>query len=160
MSQDLNTKLKLLVKSEKALLGLQMRTKSRQTFWIALALLAVLVTLVLLNVTVYLYLVQTRTPLAAVSMLTGINLAVAALFFFISTRQENLAEAKAIEEIRDFAWEQVSADIDEMKQGVGDFKESVVKVKKSVDSLTSGTAFGLNKVMPVITTLIELNKKR
>ena len=160
MSQDLNTKLKLLVKSEKALLGLQMRTKSRQTFWIALALLAVLVTLILLNVTVYLYLVQTRTPLAAVSMLTGINLAVAALFFFISTRQENLAEAKAIEEIRDFAWEQVSADIDEMKEGVGDFKESVVKVKKSVDSLASGTAFGLNKVMPVITTLIELNKKR
>lgn len=160
MSQDLNTKLKLLVKSEKALLGLQMRTKSRQTFWIALALLAVLVTLILLNVTVYLYLVQTRTPLAAVSMLTGINLAVAAFFFFISTRQENLAEAKAIEEIRDFAWEQVSADIDEMKQGVGDFKESVVKVKKSVDSLASGTAFGLNKVMPVITTLIELNKKR
>ncbi len=160
MSQDLNTKLKLLVKSEKALLGLQMRTKSRQTFWIALALLSVLVTLVLLNVTVYLYLAQTRTPLASVAILTGINLAVAALFFFISTRQENLAEAKAIEEIRDFAWEQVSSDIDEMKQGVGDFKESVVKVKKSVDSLTSGTAFGLNKVMPVITTLIELNKRR
>ncbi len=160
MSKDLNTKLKLLVKSEKALLGLQMRTKSRQTFWVALALLAVLVTLILLNVTVYLYLVQTRTPLAAVSILTGINLAVAALFFFISTRQENIAEAKAIEEIRDFAWEQVSSDIDEMKQGVGDFKESVVKVKKSVDSLTSGTVFGLNKVMPVITTLVELNKKR
>ncbi len=160
MSQDLNTKLKLLIKSEKALLGLQMRTKSRQTFWIALALLSVLVTLVLLNVTVYLYLAQTRTPLASVAILTGINLAVAALFFFISTRQENLAEAKAIEEIRDFAWEQVSSDIDEMKQGVGDFKESVVKVKKSVDSLTSGTAFGLNKVMPVITTLIELNKRR
>ncbi len=160
MSQDLNTKLKLLIKSEKALLGLQMRTKSRQTFWIALALLSVLVTLVLLNVTVYLYLVQTRTPLASVGILTGINLAIAALFFFISTRQENIAEAKAIEEIRDFAWEQVSSDIDEMKQGVGDFKESVVKVKKSVDSLTSGTAFGLNKVMPVITTLIELNKRR
>ena len=160
MSQDLNTKLKLLVKSEKALLGLQMRTKSRQTFWIALALLAVLVTLILLNVTVYLYLAQTRTPLASVGILTGINLAIAALFFFISTRQENIAEAKAIEEIRDFAWEQVSSDIDEMKQGVGDFKESVVKVKKSVDSLTSGTAFGLNKVMPVITTLIELNKRR
>ncbi len=38
--------------------------------------------------------------------------------------------------------------------------ESAIKVKKSVDSLTSGTAFGLNKVMPVITTLIELNRKK
>ena len=159
MSQDINTKLKLLVKSERALLGLQMRTKSRQTFWISLALLAVLVTLILLNVTVYLYLAQTRTPLVSVAILTGLNLAVAAIFFFISTRQEDPAEAKAIEEIRDFTWEQVSADIDEFKEGLGEFRESVVKVKKGVDSLTSGTAFGLNKIMPVITTLIELNKK-
>ena len=75
-------------------------------------------------------------------------------------RQENAAEAKAIEEIRDFAWEQVSSDLNDVKQGVHDFKESVVKVKKSVDGLTSGTAFGLSKVMPIITTLIELNRKK
>ena len=160
MSEDFNAKVKLLVKSEKAMLRLEIRKKSRQTFWIALALLAVLMTLVLLNVTVYLYLAQTHTPLVSVAALAGMNLAVALLFLFVSTRQENTAEAQAIEEIRDFAWEQVSSDLDNVKQGVSDFKESVVKVKKSVDGLTSGTAFGLNKVMPVITTLIELNRKK
>ena len=160
MSEDFNAKMKLLIKSEKAMLRLEMKKKGRQTFWIALALLAVLVTLVLLNVTVYLYLAQTNTPLVSAAILTGINLAVALLFLFVSTRQENADEAKAIEEIRNFAWEQVSTDIDDVKQGVSDFKESVVKVKKSVDGLTSGTAFGLNKVMPVLTTLIELNKKK
>jgi len=160
MSEDFNAKMKLLIKSEKAMLRLEMRKKSRQTFWIALALLAVLVTLVLLNITVYLYLARTYTPLVSVAVLAGINFAVALFFLFVSTRQENAAEAKAIEDIRDFAWEQLSSDIDDVKQGVSDFKESAIKVKKSVDSFTSGTAFGLSKVMPVITTLIELNRKK
>ena len=61
MSKDFNAKMKLLIKSEKAMLDLEIRKKSRQTFWIGLALLAALVTLVLLNVTVYLYLAQTHT---------------------------------------------------------------------------------------------------
>ena len=159
MKKDIDTKLKLLIKSEKALLGLQMRTKSRQTFWIALALLALLVTLVLSNLTLYLYLAQEHTPLVSAAILTLCNLAVAALFFFISTKQENHSEAKAIEEIRDFAWEQVSEDIEELKEGVGEFKESVLRAKKGVDSLASGAAFGLNKVMPIVSTLMELNKK-
>ncbi|BAF71799.1 hypothetical protein [Sulfurovum sp. NBC37-1] len=160
MSEDFNAKMKLLIKSEKAMLRLEMKKKSRQTFWITLGLLAVLVSLVLLNVTVYLYLAERYTTLQAAAILSGINLTVAALFFFISSRQENTAEAQAIEEIRDFAWEQLSTDLDDVKQNVSEFKESVVKVKKSVDSFTNGTAFGLNKVMPVITTLIELNKKK
>ena len=160
MSEDFNAKMKLLVKSEKAMLNLELRKRSRQTFWVALALLAVLVSLVMLNVTTYLYLADSYSNLEAAAILTGINLAVAALFFFISSRQESTSEAQAIEEIRDFAWEQVSSDLDDVKQNVSEFKDSVVRVKKSVDSLTSGTAFGFNKIMPVITTLIELNKKR
>jgi len=160
MSEDFNAKMKLLVKSEKAMLNLELRKRSRQTFWIALALLAVLVSLVMLNVTTYLYLADSHSDLEAAAILTGINLAVAALFFFISSRQESAAEAQAIEEIRDYAWEQVSSDLDDMKQNVSEFKDSVVRAKRSVDSLTSGTAFGFNKIMPVITTLIELNKKR
>jgi len=160
MSEDFNAKMKLLIKSEKALLSLELKKKSRQTFWIALALLTVLVSLVMLNVTTYLYLADSFSDLQAAAILTGINLAIATLFFFISSRQESTAEAQAIEEIRDFAWEQVSSDFDDIKQNVYEFKESVVRVKKSVDSFSSGTAFGINKIMPVITTLIELNKKR
>jgi hypothetical protein len=56
MSDDFNAKMKLLIKSEKAMLSLEMRKKSRQTVWIALALLAVLVGLITLNATVFLYL--------------------------------------------------------------------------------------------------------
>ena len=158
MSDEFNAKMKLLIKSEKALLNLEMKKRSRQTIWIALALLAVLTGLVMLNVTVYLYLSGRFNNLESAAILSGLNLIVAALFFFIASRQDRGAEAESIEDIRDYAWDQVSTDIDEVKQHVADFKEGVVKVKKGVDSFTSGGPF--NKVLPIITALIELNKKK
>jgi choline-glycine betaine transporter len=160
MSEDFNAKIKLLIKSEKALLSLEMKKKSRQTVWVALGLVAVLVTLVMVNITAYLYLATTHTPLEAAAILTGLNIAVAVFFFILASRQSIGAEAASIEDIRDFAWEQVSSDLDEVKQQANDFKNSVVKVKKTVDGFTTGDAFGIKKVLPIITTLIDLNKKR
>ena len=160
MSEDFNAKMKLLIKSEKALLSLEMRKKSKQTLWIALALVAVLVTLVMLNITIYLYLSSTHSNLEAAGILTGLNITVAIVFFVLASRQSRSAEAASIEDIRDFAWEHVSSDINEVKQNVTDFKDSIVKVKKTVDNFSTGDAFGIKKVLPIITTLIDLNKRK
>jgi len=160
MSEDFNAKMKLLIKSEKALLSLEMQKKSRQTLFIALALLAVLTTLIMVNVTLYLYLASKYSNLEASAILTGVNLLIAILFFIIASKQSLGAEATSIEDIRDFAWKQVSTDIDEVKEGVTEFKNSIIKAKKSVDSFTTGDAFGIKKVLPIITTLIDLNKRR
>jgi len=160
MSEDFNAKMKLLIKSEKAMLSLEMRKKSRQTLWIALALLAVLVGLITMNITIYLYLETMYTNLISAAIISGLNLLAAGIFFMIASKQTIGSEAEAIEEIRNFAWTQVQTDIDDVKQNVMEFKNSATKVKKSVDSFTSGDAFGLKKVMPIITTLIDLNKKR
>ena len=160
MSEDFNAKIKLLIKSEKALLRLEMRRRGRQTVWIALALLAVLITLIMVNITTYLYLSTSYSNLESAIILTGLNLGVAILFFIFAARQSVGAEAASIEDIRDFAWEQVSGDLDEVKQNVSEFKDSVVKVKTTVDSFTSGDAFGIKKVLPIITTLIDLNKRK
>jgi hypothetical protein len=73
----------------------------------------------------------------------------------IASRQTTGAETEAIEEIRNFAWAQVQTDIDDVKQNVTQFTDSISKVKKSVDTFTSGDAFGLKKVMPIITTLLK-----
>jgi flagellar basal body-associated protein FliL len=160
MSEDFNAKIKLLIKSEKALLSLEMKKKSKQTLWVALGLVAVLVALVMVNITAYLYLAETHTPLEAAAILTGLNIVVAVVFFMLASRQTVGAEAAAIEDIRDFAWEQVSTDINEVKQNVTEFKDSVVKVKKTVDGFTTGDAFGMKKILPIITTLIDLNKRK
>lgn len=160
MQSDFNAKMKLLVKSEKALLDLEIRKRSRQALWTALGLVAILVGLVMLNVTAFLYLSGKFSNLEAAAILTGLNLLFAGIFFYIAGKQDRGAEAKSIEDIRDFAWSQVSEDLDDVKGSINDFRQSIVKVKSGVDSFTSGNFFGASKVMPIITALIELNKKR
>ena len=90
MSEDFNAKMKLLIKSEKALLSLEMRKKSRQTVWVAIGLLAVLAGLVMLNVTVFLLLETHYSNLVSAAILSGLNLLVAILFF-LSFHLNNLS---------------------------------------------------------------------
>ena len=160
MSDDFNTKMKLLIKTEKAILRMEMQKKGRQTVWITLALFALLVGLITLNITVFLYIETMYTNLVSAMILSGLNLLIAGVFFMIASKQTTGAETEAIEEIRSFAWAQVQTDIDDVKQNVTQFTDSISKVKKSVDTFTSGDAFGLKKVMPIITTLIDLNKRK
>ena len=160
MSNELNAKIKLLIKSEKAMFNLEMRKKSRQSVWIAMAIVAVLAVLITLNMTVFFFLEIHYTNLESAAMLCGLNLVIAILFFVIASKQTTGPEAHSIEEIRSFAWSQVSSDIDEVKQSVSEFKSSVKSVKKGVESFTTGDAFGIKKIIPIISTLIELNKKR
>lgn len=160
MSEDFNAKMKLWIKSEKALLSLEMQKKSRQTVWIALALLAVLTGLITFDITVYLYLSTMYSNFAAAGIISGLNLIIAVIFFVIASKQTTGAETEAIEEIRNFAWNQVSADIDAAKQEVTQFTDSISKVKKNVESFASGDAFGIKKIMPIITTLIDMNKTK
>ena len=163
MRKDLDAKVRLLIKSEKALLNLEIRKKSRQAVWVAMAILAMLMGLIILNFSAYLYLSTHYSDLAAALILSGLNFLVGLLFVFIALRQTRGPEAKPIEEIRDYAWEQISADVDELKQSVTDFKESVKNVKESVSSLRNADALSLKKIIPIINTLItliDLNKRR
>ena len=160
MNKEFEAKMKLLIKSEKALLQMEMRKKGRQTILISVALLSVLIALGMLNVTVYLYLDSSFSDLVSAGILTGLNLLVALIFFVMASRQDLGAEAESIQDIRNFAWGQVSSDLDEVKQGVVEFKESVYRVKNSVDSVVSKDFFGLKGVMPIIQALLEIKKKR
>ncbi len=54
MNRELSNKLQLLLRSEKALLKLEMRKKGRQVVLTTIAVLAVLATLVMVNVSTYL----------------------------------------------------------------------------------------------------------
>ena len=156
MSQDFNAKLNLLVRSEKALLKLEIRKKSRQAVFIALGLIAILATLVMLNVTAYLYLSTLYSTVIAAAILTGLNLVVAIIFFTISSRQELGAEAEAMQEIRDFAWGQIADDIDEVKQDVSEFRQSI----QSAQSVFKRDFMLLKELVPIIRSLFGPKKEK
>ena len=160
MSEDFNAKMKLLIKSEKAILALEIRKKSRQIVFIALAMVAVLVALIMLNITVFLFLETKYTNLESAAIQTLLNIVFAALFFLVASRQTKGAEAESIEDIRDFAWSQISTDIDEVKQHVSEFSTSVKKVKSTVNSFTSADPFGVKEIIPIVSALAELHKRK
>jgi len=151
MNQDLSTKIKLIIKSEKALLNLEIRKKSKQVAWMAIGILAAFTALVMLNVTIYLYLANNFSTVISAAILTAINLGFTALAFFIASSQSESVESESIKEIRDYAWTQLANDIDETKNSVTEFRDSILKAKESI--------FGLKNLLPIITSVIDLSKK-
>ena len=159
MNNDFNAKLKLLIKSEKALLSLEMKKKAKETLWSALGLVSIFMTLVLLNITLFLYLSSEISNLASSATLTLINSFIAIIFFMIASRQTRGAEAESIEEIRDFAYQQLATDVDDVKANMKEFGKSALKVKENVESFTSGDVFGIKKIIPIVTTLIDVARQ-
>jgi len=151
MNQDLSTKIKLIIKSEKALLNLEIRKKSKQAVWIALGILAAFIALVMFNATIYLYLSTIFSTVASAAILTAINLGFTAIAFLIASSKNKSAETESIEEIRDYAWTQLANDIDETKNTISEFKDSILKAKESI--------FGLKNLLPIINSVIDLSKK-
>ncbi len=160
MNDEMNTKIHLLIRSERALLRMEIRKRSRQVVFIAIALLSVLATLVMLNTSTYLFLIGHYTPLTAVMVLTVINFVFALLFFMISARQDTGPEAESMMEIRDFAWNQLSGDIDGIKQGISDVRSDVQRVSDSVNSVFHRDSFGIKSILPILQALLEVHSKR
>jgi len=151
MNQDLSKKIKLIVKSEKELLKLEIGKKSKQLVWVFIGIIAVFMTLVMFNITIFFYLSSNYTTLVSTSILTMINLIFTAISFYIASSKSKSSEVKSIEEIRDYAWTQIANDIDATKNSIDDFKESVVKIKDNL--------LGFKSLLPIITTLMDYSKK-
>ncbi len=160
MDNDMNARLNLLIKSEKALLKLELRKRGRQAVFMAVGLLAVLIALVMLNVTAYLSLAAHYSTQVSAAILTGSNLCFAVLFFFIALRQDAGPEAESLQEIRDFAWEQVAVEIDGVKQQVTEFGDGVKRIKGGIDSVVNRDIFGLRSIIPLIQAFSSSKKKK
>jgi len=151
MNQDLSKTIKLIVKSEKALFKLEMRQKGKQFIWAAIGILAIFITLVMFNITIFFYLSNSYSTLFSTSILTILNLLFTAIAFYIASNNHKSTEVKSIEEIRDYAWTQIANDIDETKSNIDEFKDSILKAKDNL--------LGFKSLLPIITTIIDYSKK-
>ena len=159
MNKELSNKLHLLIRSEKALLRLEMRKKGRQVVFIAIAILAVLATLIMLNISAYLYLTEASTPLNAALILMAVDLAVAILFFILASRQELGNEAESINEIRDYALQELSGEFEEIKQEASEIRESFSKVSGGISAVFNRDFNAVKAVVPLIEMFVKIRKK-
>lgn len=159
MNRELSNKLHLLIRSEKALLKLEMRKKSRQVVLTVIALLAILATLVMLNVSTYLYLVESFSTLHAAMILTGINLTLAIVLFILASRQELGSEADAVQEIRDYALNELSGEFDEFKQEASEIRESFSKVSSGISSVFNRDFSAIKALIPLVEIFVKTRNK-
>lgn len=159
MNKELSNKLNLLIRSEKALLKLEMQKKGRQAVLTTIALLAVLATLVMVNVSAYLYFVESFSPLHSALILTGIDLALAILFFTLASRQQLGSEADAVHEIRDYALSELSGEFEEIRQEATEIRESFSKVSIGISSVFNRDFSAVKALIPLVEIFVKNRNK-
>ena len=159
MNKELSNKLQLLLRSEKALLKLEMRKKGRQIVLASIGIIAVLATLVMVNISAYLYLVESYSPLHSALVLTGVDLVIALVLFFMAGRQELGAEAEAINEIREYALKELSGEFDEIKQEASEIRESFSKVSSGISSVFNRDFSAVKAIIPLVEMFVKTRNK-
>ncbi len=158
MSQDLGNKLHLLLQSEKALLKLEAARRGRQVVMSAIAVIAVLAALIMLNVAIFLYLETLYTPQLSALLLAGLNMLLALLFFWISSRQTAGAQAESLQEIRDFAVKQLAEDVDDVKSNVVELKNGIQSISSGVHGVLNRDFLALKSLIPLLQMLLDRRK--
>ena len=159
MNKDVTKKINLLVRSEKALLKLEMRRTGRQVILVTVAVLAILATLVMVNMAAYFYLTETQSPFHSALILSGVDLLLAILFLVLASRQEVGAEADAINEIRDYALSELSEDFEEIRQEALEIRNGFSKVSSGISSVFNRDFSALKSVLPIVEMVFEARKK-
>ena len=159
MNKELSNKLQLLLRSEKALLKLEMRKKGRQVVLASIGVIAVLATLVMLNISAYLYLNESHSSLYSALVLTGVDLVIALVLFIMAARQELGSEAEAINEIRDYALKELSGEFDEIKQEASEIRESFSKVSSGISAVFNRDFGAVKAIIPLVEMFVKSRNK-
>ncbi len=159
MKQELSKKINLLIRSEKAMMKLEMQRRSRQVILATIGIIAVLATLVMMNVTAYMYLQTLYVPQYAALILTAIDLVIAILFFILASKQQLGSEADAVSEIRDYARAELSEEIESFQQETAEIRESFSKVSSGISAVFNRDFSAVKAVMPLVELFVQSRKK-
>ena len=159
MNKELSNKINLLIRSEKAMLKLEMQRRGRQVVLAAIGLLTVFATLVMLNVTAYLYLVESYTPFHAALILTGIDLFLAIVFFVFASIQSLGKEAEVVNEIRNYARTELSGELETLREETAEIRESFSKVSSGISAVFNRDFSVVKAVIPLVEMFVATRKK-
>ena len=154
-------KLQILARSEMALLRIQARRNATRTVLLVVALVFVLLALGMLNFAGYQALAVSQGP-AIAAMLVALADGVIALIVVLLSRSTgpNTEQEKMVRDIRDLAYNELSADFNEVKDKVVQVTDDVRRIRSGLSGVTSGSYAGLaNNLAPILGWVIGAIKK-
>ncbi len=145
--------LMIIYRTERLITRRRWAVLQQQTVLMALAGLAALASLILLNVTLYLTLSNWVSPALAAAILTVANIVIAALLALAAGRMNVEHEIAPAVEVRDMA----IADIEDELEGMAEEVNDVVRSVKNLSANPLGSLTTL--LVPILTAAIEKKNK-
>jgi len=153
-------KLQILARSEISLLRIQAKRNINQVILLLVALVFAMLALAMFNFAAYHALVETKSPdMAAMLVALGDIILVLGVVFFARSTGSNAEQEKVIQDIRDLAYNELSADFDEVKGSFSEMGEDVRRIRTGFNALTGASSGISNSLGPLIGVLIGALKK-
>jgi len=155
-------KIRILIKAETTLLKASARRAGMRGRLYAVAIGLFLLTVVMVNLAAYEYLSETRSAAAAALIVSLVNGVLAVIAIVMAMRIQPGPEEAMVQEIRELALAELSADMDAVKEDFVQVKNDLEKIKNGVSSafgmFKSGGA-GVGSVAPILGLITSMLKK-
>jgi hypothetical protein len=159
---DFMQKVQILARVETAIFKINLQTAARQTILYAIAIVAILLTIAMLNVGVYMALSERFGKDGGALIVSGINGLLALILIVAANRTRPGAEAVMAKEIRNLAVAEIENDVDKVRREYDEFKSDLQGIRNGFSLVTSGKGtamLGLMNFAPLLDLLISSLRK-
>jgi hypothetical protein len=153
-------KLRILMHAEYTLARVNLRRLVNKTILVAIAIGLILLVVVMVNVGAYELLAKSYGDAGAAFMVAGGNAVLAAVTILIGRQLKPGAEEKMVEEIRELALAELSADAEGVKQSFASIARDVKGIQSSFSTIGGGLGAGLTSLGPLVGLAVDALKKR
>lgn len=154
-------KLRILAAAELNLARIAARRLANRATLLAIAVGLLLLAVVMANIGAYHLLSRTQTPSMAAFLIAAGNAVIAVVVLIIANRLEPGPEEQMARQIREMAFDELSADVDDLKDQFGKVGSDVKRIRTGFSFLArSGSiSAGLASIAPVISIVADTIKE-
>jgi hypothetical protein len=157
-------KIRILARAELTLAQVHARLTARRMLITAIGIGLIVLTVAMVNVGLFHLLVEPIGEAGAAFAIAAINAVLGGLLILVAGRLRPGPEESIVQEIREMALSELSADANQLKEQVGEVTADLRRIRSGVGALTGagglGGLGGLVSLGPVVGMLIDALKSR
>lgn len=153
-------KLRILAHAEYTLARVNLRRLMNKTILASVGIGLILLVVVMTNLGAYELLSETHSNATSAFMVAAGNAVLAVLVLFVARQLKPGEEEKMVQEIREMALSELSADVEGVKQNFASVVKDVKNIQSGFSSIGSGLGAGLTSFGPLVGLLVDTLKSR
>ena len=154
-------KLRILARAESTLIRASARRAAQRARYFGLALGLVLLTVIMVNVAAFHYLSEFRSSAEAALIVAGVNALLAIIVAILGLRVRPSTEEDMVREVRQLALQELSTDLDVVKEDLAQVTENVRQIRSGMNSAMGmvRSAPGIGPLRPALKLITSMLQK-